>query len=86
MLSAEPPRQSDLMRPPNMWYHLIDISLQLSKNKWCCSLPPIPRSQKTGFGRTGRTNRIQPTGLASLRSARLRLMRIVGRQCARQVF
>ncbi len=44
-----------------MWYHLIDISLQLSKNKWCCSLPPIPRSQKTGFGRTGRTQRLQPT-------------------------
>ena len=36
-------------------YHLTNLDTQLSKNKRRCSLPSIPRPERIGFGRTGRT-------------------------------
>jgi hypothetical protein len=56
MLSAEPSRRLDLMRQE--MYHRTNIERELSKNN-VRSLPPSPRSVRTGFGRTDRTKSMQ---------------------------
>ena len=57
MLSPEPLRGLDLMTQSK--YHRTNIELELSKNKGVlCRPSPVP---KDGFGRTDRTQRINPT-------------------------